>query len=435
MKIKRPISSFKNIYSIFSSIAGNHNGLINKKIIQPPASDKGIEFIAMTADFPNYMRELGKEHNFSYHLSGYGVNREEALIRLIGEATERFSAIYSSGFLDKNIIFKSINQLEETLEEHTDINLINVFPDNGNSFIEKILPTDVIGWYKALNLLTGKFTYVPAQMFFLDYNDKNHNEKRYTLSFSTGTATHTDFEKAIINALVEYLQIDSFILSWYTDLLKFPKVTLDKKMTEFLSSVNLLSDDFDYLILDLSMDKPLNIFGVFIISDSYPYITFGVQGGFEPYHTLYRGIMEALTIRQYAFSAPLYDEKNYLSSQNEDESFLNLDTNVLYWASDIDLEQRLHYIYNKIEGEKCISEYINNEQNSLEIMVDYLKKHGMTPSIVDITSPEVDVTALCTVRILIPELLPMCLPSKPISEHPRFKEYGGVKYEYPHPMP
>lgn len=108
---------------------------------------------------------------------------------------------------------------------------------------------------------------------------------------------------------------------------------------------------------------------------------------------------------------------------------------MLYWASDIDLEQRLHYIYNKIEGEKCICEYINNERNALELMVDYLKEHGMTPSIVDITSPEVDVTALCTIRILIPELLPMCLPSQPIAEHPRFKEYGGVKYEYPHPMP
>ncbi len=38
-------------------------------------------------------------------------------------------------------------------------------------------------------------------------------------------------------------------------------------------------------------------------------------------------------------------------------------------------------------------------------------------------------------RVMIPELIEMCIPEFSFENHPRMKQYGGVINEYPHPMP
>jgi hypothetical protein len=53
----------------------------------------------------------------------------------------------------------------------------------------------------------------------------------------------------------------------------------------------------------------------------------------------------------------------------------------------------------------------------------------------DITPPELADTDWKVVRVLIPELLSMCLPGLPPKAHPRMAQYGGVTNEYPHPLP
>ncbi|HLU46253.1 MAG TPA: hypothetical protein VKZ67_14755, partial [Natronosporangium sp.] len=53
----------------------------------------------------------------------------------------------------------------------------------------------------------------------------------------------------------------------------------------------------------------------------------------------------------------------------------------------------------------------------------------------DITPPELADTEWKVMRVLIPELLSMCLPGLPAKAHPRMKQYGGVTNELPHPLP
>ena len=53
----------------------------------------------------------------------------------------------------------------------------------------------------------------------------------------------------------------------------------------------------------------------------------------------------------------------------------------------------------------------------------------------DVTPPETCHRGWKVMRTLIPELVTMCVPGVPYSQHPRFANYGGIRNEYPHPLP
>jgi hypothetical protein len=75
---------------------------------------------------------------------------------------------------------------------------------------------------------------------------------------------------------------------------------------------------------------------------------------------------------------------------------------------------------------------LDDELNSLVRMVAGVSEWA---TYLDITPPELADTPWKVVRVLIPELLSMCLPGLPPKAHPRMRQYGGVTNEYPHPLP
>lgn len=432
MNISLKLDDFEEIYAFFIYISGSHSGLINRKIYQISQSDSDVFFLTMTADFPNYHRMYQGENKISYHLSGYGLTREDALIRLIGESIERYSVVFSYEMFKDYVIYASEIEINQ---EHISLKYINVMDYNSNKFINMIHENDKIGWYELWDIVHNKSVFVPAQLFFINYSNRMFNEKRSFFGVSTGTAAHTSLEKSLENSLVEYLQIDSFILFWYAKNISVPEVVLDSTAKKFLKENNLLSQDYRLLILDFTLDKPFPIFGVFVISDTFPFVSFGVQGGDDPLTTLYRGVMEALTIRQYNYSSILYDKKNYDFGTDDKNKFYDLDTNVTYWASSKDLSERLNFIGKKVEGKKCFSEFKSSQLTITERTLNFCEKNSFTVATKDITCFELDATNWSVIRCIIPELLPMCLPGTPFVHHPRFEKFGGVEYVFPHPLP
>ncbi|MDR2874226.1 MAG: hypothetical protein LBV42_05770 [Methanobrevibacter sp.] len=63
--------------------------------------------------------------------------------------------------------------------------------------------------------------------------------------------------------------------------------------------MNIYPENKELLILDLTLDKPFPIFGIFIIDDKYPTFSFGIQGDNSPYNALYRGFLEASVVMEH----------------------------------------------------------------------------------------------------------------------------------------
>lgn len=434
--IKTITNNFNDIYKFYKQISGNHNGIINRKIYQCVSSDDDVDFCAMTADFPNYSRLLNYNNSVAYHLSGYGRNREEALIRLIGESIERYSVVYAYEMFKNQIIYSSYHDLIQKGVKVVDLKYLNVYDHNKNKLIHNINSDEVIGWFKTIDLISQEDLYIPAQLYLLSYlNDANFiKEPRAYFAVSTGTATHTSYKKALENALVEYLQIDSFMLSWYIKSIKVPKVIISNKFKEFIKRNHLVSDDFEILVLDFTLDKPFPIFGVFLIGKRYPFISFGVQGGGDPYHTLYRGILEAATILQYNYTSFVYNKEKFDLGHKKENAYLDLDSNVIFWASENKKEEKLNFLKNMINGSINLDD-IKSNNNVLSSSIKYCKDNNFDVACYDITCSELGLSEWCTIRAVIPQLLPMCLPGIPFSNHPRMIEFGGFNYELPHPLP
>ena len=65
-------------------------GIAESQFVQVTQVSHAPRMQTMTAPITTYHKILlGEKTEIQYHLSGYGVYREEALIRLLGEAIER----------------------------------------------------------------------------------------------------------------------------------------------------------------------------------------------------------------------------------------------------------------------------------------------------------------------------------------------------------
>ena len=73
--------------------------------------------------------------------------------------------------------------------------------------------------------------------------------------------------------------------------------------------------------------------------------------------------------------------------------------------------------------------------NQIKELIKAVKEISEYAVYLDITSPELRDKGWYTMRVLIPEILEMCIPEFPFKNHPRMIQNGGVINEYPHPMP
>ena len=441
MNYQIPRSTFRDLYNNYRFISGGNSGFLNNKIHQIANADKAGKFFAMSSQFAEYGRLLGDDRKIVYHLSGYGLTREEAMIRLIGEAIERYSVIHCGEVLKKKFACHSYNNLHDMNANAVALEYLNVIDGPHSEGV--IGGDDLIGWFKCIDLFSRGSIYVPAQMFSLKYFPSFYSnitkEKKVFYSISTGTASHTSQKKALLNGLVEYLQIDSFMLFWYSDKFKAKRVILDDYMTRFLQKNNLMPEDAELIILDFTFDKPISVFGFFIIRDHYPILTFGVQGGADPYHTLYRGLLEAFSIYRYNYVVPVLEQDVFTLAHDDRNEFTDLDTNVVYWASEKDIDKKLTYVYDKIEGTipiESMKQDSYSDETVMKKILNYCRKNNFHIATLDVTAPELEYTDWSTIRVIIPELLPMCIPAIPFNNHPRMKEFGGGVHDYiPHPLP
>ncbi|EJO5349007.1 YcaO-like family protein [Clostridium botulinum] len=446
--------SFNNILENFKELSGNQSGILEASCM-PVVNFNGDVFLkSITGNMPDYHKQVfNKDVSMQYHIIGYGSHYEEALIKYTGESIERYSSIMAPTLLKDRIIYKSYKELSKN-NKVMPLKYIDVFTENQirkahklNVSIcdKKVHEDDIIGWIKCPSLLNkGEQIYVPAKMMFVGYEeDKDKGEINFIPSFSTGTAAHKSLKKALLNALIEYIQIDSFMIKWYTkgkcSLVKID----DENVSKVLEDVN-LGENSPYEIIPIYMalkECPIHNFGVFLRrkDNKLPYLLFGVQGGLDASHALTRGIMEAASISYGAYFNTIYNKNMLNNVLKEDAKFLDLDSNVLYYSLPNKIKEKNKLIEDFLDDKITLSSLnklnIKDLDEQIKVLINYLKDISEYAVYLDLTPPETRDKGWYVMRVMIPELIEMCIPEFPFENHPRMKKYGGVVNEYPHPMP
>ena len=220
-----------HVINEFRRLCGQHFGITESQIIQVTQPKHSPRVQTMTARMPNYHKLLlGEKTEIQYHLAGYGVYGEEALIRLLGEAIERYALFTAAAAVRKRLFKASYNDLKSE-SNVMPWELINIFTEKdyermrGKVIFRSITPDDQISWIWCPSLFSpSKDICIPAQCLFTGVQFED--EIPFITSFSKGCASHTGPKLALRSALLEAVEADALMIRWYT-LAKSRRVILD----------------------------------------------------------------------------------------------------------------------------------------------------------------------------------------------------------------
>lgn len=427
-------------------LGGNQTGIMPGFFVSVADIPGEPQMRAMTATMPHYHRLIMNDPHMQvqYHLSGYGLYNEEAMIKLMGESVERYAAMTAIRMFDfRYASRRSLSQEGACMP----LSLLGILDPAQQQTLAGRLhryserppeEDDIIAWVRCPSLVRpGEDVWVPAQLFFLGFTtDAQHSDLLYTPSFSTGTAAHVSLDRALRNALVEAVQIDSFILNWYTST-PAPQVEVDDPdALRVLDSLG-IGTEYDLKASYLTRPElPLPTIGAFLLrkTEALPLISFGVQGDGNPRAALLRGAMESAAILGLGMYSAIFDTTTVHAAMNS-SPYLDLDTNVLFYASPQDAAAKRDIVAQRFSGSVKLGEIPPLDGDGLPDLIRMVAGVSEWACYLDITPPELAGTDWKVVRVLIPELLSMCLPGLPPKAHPRMIQYGGVTNDRPHPLP
>lgn len=426
-------------------MASHQTGIIESQVLFSARPKYSPKIQICTGQMPAYHKiVLNDNVEISYHLSGYGVSREESTIKLIGESIERYALVTAPVLFSNQFIKASYNEMEKQYpEEMIPFELLDIYSQDDYAKLSKctslqpLTKDDVITWLRCPSLVkNGQHYYIPIQMLFIG-NREGKNEKMFVPGFSKGSASHISIEKALSSAIMEAIEADAVMINWYCER-KVPEIIIDD-----LNLVQLLENimsriEYKIHLLDYTVNETIGYTFVAVLEnkqDKVPKYVMGCAAGLSPSKVAYRAIMEALAILYLADNGPLVMPKDYLEN-DLDLNYTNLDSNVSYWSNLHDLDKKKALLDRVISGKKLLSDFDNLESES-DILYILGKSQELFKYAVyfDMTPPEIRNLGHKVMRVFLPEFLQMSFPEFPYSKHPRFALYGGVKCELPHPLP
>lgn len=444
---------FNHVIDEFQHLAGGQSGILQGLIAPMVQIPPEPRLRSMTGNMPNYHKLTFNDptKDVQYHLCGYGVYNEESIIRLLGESVERYAPIVTENMFKAKAVYASYNEMKNR-GTVLPLEYLNLFSADQQRMMNKLIPAysdrhvtedDTISWISCPSLLyPGENIWVPLQLMFVGYvKDETKHESWVSPSFSTGTAAHRSTNKALLNALVEYIQIDSFVLSWYTNR-KCKRIQIDDPVIlQILEKVGLGESD-PYEIIPLYTTLPdLDLPSVMVLlrrkDSKIPSLLLGVQGDMNIRNAVLRGIFEATAIVFMNVFNTIYDPNKIVFS-NTDTAFADLDTNVLYYGTpghDDVIDSILHQVCGETVPLSSFEVRELSTEAQLEHLLMELRKVSKYAVYLDLTPPELYNNSWSVMRTFIPELCGMCFPGFPFKNHPRIKQFGGVTNEYPHPLP
>jgi thiazole/oxazole-forming peptide maturase SagD family component len=432
-------------------VCSEHGGITQSVLVSPITHCEGLAITSITAQMPAYHKVLlGPGVDVQYHLGGYGTFHEEALVRLVGEAIERYALLVAPRTLSERICYTTYTDIARR-GPTVPLEYLRLFSDDDYDRLgrghfhgmQRLQETDVVGWIQCPSLFDATTEiWVPAQMLFVGYKcNRAVGEVAFNPGFSTGTAAHRSLEKALLGALLEFIEIDALMLHWYTQM-PAPQVTTDDLDLLALSPELFGADAaYDVIALDLSVLRGVEAHvvasTVVCKRPERPYLMLGAQGHLNPVKAVYRSLMEAISISFLGIYGPLYLPKQYLASGSQ--GFTDLDTNVAFFVAPDDAPRKRAAIERLISGRRALSTMKNHDSGDVSSdtarLIQQLSAFSTYGVFLDITPPETASRGWKVMRVFLPELLTMCVPGVPYTEHPRMKRHGGVRNEYPHPLP
>lgn len=439
------------ILSAMEKVFGSKYGLANIMY-----SSENIERDFIPKDFinyyvgnliPMYYSYVSNNEIEQYSGSGCSLNPKRSLIKAYGEFIERYSASKFESNNDEIVVdsFNNLCKVHECLSMRELIHFDREVYGKQESFYSKYSDDSIIMWVKGTDLVKSRDVFLPAQKVFLGIN-LEYGELPYIQWLSTGLACGFGKERAILGALYEVIERDSFVLTWK---LKLPgrKILMDRiENTDLLKLYNhitksLLGED-ELHIYDISRTDGIYTVLTFIKNDnseSFGLIT-SAAADIDIEKALLKSLEELCLTYKFAYRLFL---QNYGCQKLSKEDVIDLDKHLLYYGTG-SRSDSFDFIC-ELNEEIKLSEMVgfiqdDTTKNHLEYLIKLFRDKNKSIYIYDLASPEIKEIGINVVRAIIPEYNDLEINHKyNLNDNPRLLEYREIYNreinDEPHPFP
>lgn len=365
-----------------------------------------------------------------------------AILATIGETIERYTPIFSPG----DGISASYKELGKRAVHPSEYALFHekqhpVFKERGYNVIP--FDEDVpVTWVPTIDLVDSAETYCPAQFLYMPFT----KDRRYiTAGNSTGLAAHTNYYKAILNAMYECIERDSFVITWHNNIVP-PKIKITKEIKEYLHSR--FPPHYEWHLFDITYDlETPTVFGICMGESDF--------GKFVAVGSATRGtIGEAAqkVIQEIGQTAPyfrwLLGERRDWAPTDDFNDLLTFSDHSIYYLKRLDQWGVFDRWVNQAEN-KVIDFFEPDTRTDVDKIKDMLRvfrKKGYNVLLRDLTTVDTRQLGFYSLKVYIPQLIQMAggypfyfLGGKRVYDVPELMGYGRLDFDtlnkYPHPFP
>lgn len=218
---------------------------------------------------------------------GVGLTSSEAALKAIGEGFER----HASGLLriDKSCPAEELNSA------WIDPNIAAPFAQIGgfNVDLQTFDPKKNWDWVSGTRGDTNENIFVPIDLVFYPLSEKKLGRKPCAFASSSGAAAHTSKSEAKVSALLELIERDALMATWYSrkKVTAVPLEFIDPVVRTRIKKIE--QQGFSVRILDFSMDSCPVAVTVIWSRKSYPHFVAGASAALHWGRAINKGFTEA----------------------------------------------------------------------------------------------------------------------------------------------
>jgi ribosomal protein S12 methylthiotransferase accessory factor len=372
---------------------------------------------------------------------GAGATSEEAANCAMGELVERYAAFAYDG---AGRLVLSYAELMARGHRSAPFELLQPFDDEqyrspGFPYAA-FTPETRVGWLEGTNLLDGRPTYLPGQMVALGYRRAPEETAPCLYPTSSGSALATSVEGAVAKGLLEAIERDAIMVRWYA---RLPPPRLDLDAADlFDRSIVGGARNLEITFHDLTVDGDIPVVCVTCIERTGRpcYFVLGAAAALDISSAARKAFVEAGQSRPFVKTMMAIEQV-----PAGDLVFDDFEANLRFHAAAANARFVEWFVADRTLSTRRFprTAHLRTASKSLACLLNRCADATLTPIAFDMTTPEIRDAGLFACRVIVPELVPLCVPSAPFLGHPRLADFigrykpanGGIPDWVPHPFP